>query len=444
MVALGLILLAAQAAAGGEGAPRAVAVVPAAWKEEMAPWLELRRRDFQVELLVLEEELARGRGADAPERLKRRLWERWKAEGLDYVLLVGDADTLPVRFMVLDRRTEAAFDTAFYPSDLYYADLAEEDGSFEDWNDWSEGHHAGWFGEVRGETDKSGPIDRDGVHYLPEAAVGRWPVSNREELRAVLGKTLAWEERRPEATLFLAHAAGWVDARPRLDLLSAAWRTAGWEVETALYGRTEPDPETTLGALRAGPALAIHVGHGTATGWQGCLRPGDVPVLRAAPPAVYLSVGCSTAHWCVEPPYQPYLDVDGILHAGTNAGEVFTEPPPAPAPLQPGRLDESGLGERLLLLEEGGAVAYLGCCTGAQPCALSLLDGFAVALADPGVTRLGAAWNRALEHYVAAEELRGLEPDEGWYPPSIFFQGMKFLLLGDPCLSLPLRDRRGA
>jgi hypothetical protein len=33
--------------------------------------------------------------------------------------------------------------------------------------------------------------------------------------------------------------------------------------------------------------------------------------------------------------------------------------------------------------------------------------------------------------------LEGLRPDAGWYPPSIFFQGMKFMVFGDPSLLLP-------
>ena len=75
------------------------------------------------------------------------------------MLLVGDVDVLPVRFMVLDRVTPAAFDYAFYPSDLYYGDLAKPDGSFEDWNARKEGFHAGYFGEVRGEKNKEDPIN---------------------------------------------------------------------------------------------------------------------------------------------------------------------------------------------------------------------------------------------------------------------------------------------
>ena len=62
---------------------------------------------------------------DDAERLKRGLHQLVRDQEVRWVLLVGDADVMPVRYMVLDRVTPAAFDYAFYPSDLYYADLAE-------------------------------------------------------------------------------------------------------------------------------------------------------------------------------------------------------------------------------------------------------------------------------------------------------------------------------
>src|ERR1019366_9383103 len=97
----------------------------------------------------------------------------WRGRGLGYALLVGDVDVLPVRYMCLDRVTPAAFDYAFYPSDLYYSDLAKADGSFEDWNARKESFHAGYFGEVRGEKNKQDPINFDQVDYLPDIAAGR-------------------------------------------------------------------------------------------------------------------------------------------------------------------------------------------------------------------------------------------------------------------------------
>ena len=85
-------------------------------------------------MVSLEEVLKSSPGVDAAERLKRYLFEAWHTRRLGYLLLVGDVDVMPVRYMVLDRGTPAAFDYAFYPSDLYYADLAKPNGEFEDWN----------------------------------------------------------------------------------------------------------------------------------------------------------------------------------------------------------------------------------------------------------------------------------------------------------------------
>jgi len=419
-------------------APRALAVLaPAAWHDELAAYVAVRREERPVELVALEDALASEQGADAPERLKRWLWRAWRERDLGYVLLVGDADTLPVRFMVLDRVTEPAFDYAFYPCDLYYADLSEEDGSFEDWNAERAGFHAGYYGEVRGERNKDGRIDHDRVSYLPEVALGRWPVSDVGELRAICAKTLAWRGRGERPRALLAHADGWVDARPRARAWGDALERSGFAVESQLYGEQgRPSPGSVLAALRGGVELALHIGHGSNDSWHACLGPAERDALADAPPAVYFSIGCSTAHFCVEPPYQGYLDVDGLLHRGTNAGEVFAAPPPAPAALQPGRLDTTGLGEQLLVLPGGGAVAYIGCDTGAQPCALTLMEGFVEALASAEVERLGDAWRAALVHYYRAERLGELEPTDSWYPPSVFFQGMKFVLLGDPTLAL--------
>jgi hypothetical protein len=42
-----------------------------------------------------------------------------------------------------------------------------------------------------------------------------------------------------------------------------------------------------------------------------------------------------------------------------------------------------------------------------------------------------------LQYYHEKEKLAALKPTTDWYPPSIFFQGMKYILFGDPSLPLP-------
>ena len=150
-----------------------------------------------------------------------------------------------------------------------------------------------------------------------------------------------------------------------------------------------------------------------------------------------MSAGCSTARFATLPPYEAYVDVAGVEHAGTNHGEVFTSPPPPPAPYQRGKYNPTGLGERLVREGPGGAVAYIGCNTGSQPCALTLQLAFAEAAArtnaeDGGEPTAGSAWRWAVAEYVRRERLRELVPTPDWYPASIFFQGMKFMYFGDP------------
>jgi hypothetical protein len=409
-----------------------LAVAPAAWEGDLEPLLAARRAGgWQARFLALEDALASAPGADAPERLKQRLWSEWSGGGATHVLLVGDADVMPVRFMVLDRVAEAAHDTAFYASDLYYADAARADGSFDDWN----------FGEVRGEKHKEGPINHDGVSYLPELALGRWPVSDAEALRAVIAKTLAWERAPGAASALLLHAGEWVDERTRLGACGDELAAAGWTVARQFFGgEAEPTPARVSDALARAPGLLLHAGHGSADGWHACVGRGELQRLAGTAPAIWFSAGCSTAHLVHEPPYESYLDVAGIAHRGTNSGESFAAPPPPPAPLQPAIYNDSSFGEELLRLPSGGAVAYVGCVTGSQPAAVSLLDGFARAAAA-GEATVGGAWRAAVRRYHAVERLDALVPTADWYPPSIYFQGMKFLLLGDPALPLPRPPR---
>ena len=120
-------------------APEMVIVTPQRFEADLRPLVEHRSRELAVQVATLETVLGDSAGVDDPEKLKRFLYRAWKERHLRYVLLVGDSSLLPVRYMVLDRVTPAAYDYAFYPSDLYYADVAKQDGSFDDWNAQKDG-----------------------------------------------------------------------------------------------------------------------------------------------------------------------------------------------------------------------------------------------------------------------------------------------------------------
>lgn len=422
-------------------------VVPEALRGGLDEYVQHKTKQLPVRVAVLETILREQDGADDPERLKRFIFDLWKYERLGYVLLVGDADVLPVRYMVLDRITPAAFDYAFYPSDLYYADLARRSRVFENWNAQKESFHANYYGEVRGEKNKEDPINYDEIDYLPEAAVGRWPVSTVEEVKLVADKTMRYERgilegRRADAKrIAFVCVGGWVDCRDDLDRM-ASGLSPDWTVVKRYYSDERKKYETPAPAgaevvslMNDGVGVICHAGHGENLSWHDSFALKDMEAVNNADalPIVF-SAGCHTGRFATLPPYEPYIDIQGVEHAGSDHGQVFKEPPPPPAAYQKGKYNRPGLGEGLLRKGPSGAVAYIGCNTGSQPCALTLMEGFVEGLKQE---RLGDCWNEAIRHYYAKERLGQLKPTADWYPPSVFFQGMKFMLFGDPSLVLP-------
>lgn len=425
-------------------------VAPAKLAPALAEYIEAKRAELPTELVTLEEALAKSPGSDDPEKLKRYLHKAWHEEGVRYVLLVGDADIMPVRYMVLDRATPEAFDYAFYPSDLYYADVAKADGSFDDWNGAKDGFHAGYFGEVRGEKNKHDPMNYDGISYVPELAVGRWPVDTEEEVRSIAAKSLAFQRAaaaEPARAAMLC-VGGWVDARAQMDRMGAGLADAEWGVEKRYYTdgnaawHTAPPSEAeVVSLLNSGVRLIVHGGHGADDQWAGSISVASLPKLHNREhPAIMLSAGCSTARFATLPPYEAYEDVTGAKHKGTTGGEVFTSPPPPPACYARGEYNKTGLGEQLLRAGPDGAAAYVGCNTGSQPCALTLLEGFEETLKSNETARLGDCWAGAIAYYYEHEHLATLKPTDDWYPASIYFQGMKFMLFGDPTLTMRHSD----
>ncbi|NOG54275.1 MAG: family 16 glycosylhydrolase [Planctomycetes bacterium] len=440
-------------------------ITPQQWAKQMQEYADFKGviQSLNTEVCSLELILeSNADAADDAERLKQYLYTRWaESDGaLRYVLLVGDADVIPVRYMVLDRNTDAAFNYAFYPCDLYYADLADAGGEFDNWNGASDDFHATYFGEVRGEHNKADPINFDGVSYVPEIAVGRWPVSNDVALETVITKSQYYSQevsvlnsipvtnRLPRAAYLTT--SGWIESRGMMDQMRDDM-PATWSHARRYYADSTRDDQTppptareVVRLLNEGVDLVLHAGHGTGDSWHDSISTTSITELtnRDHLPIMF-SVGCSTAVFATLPPYEPYLDSDGVTHDGTNNGEVFDAPPPPPAVYQAGLYNASGLGEQLLRASLDGAVAYIGCNTGSQPCAMTLMRGFvkgynaATSTGDALGVTVGDCWQSALAYYYEAEKLASIQPSNSWYPPSIFFQGMKFMLFGDP--SLPMR-----
>ena len=288
-------------------------IAPRAFATALNDFIAFKKTRLPTELVFLEDVRDASTGTDDAAKLKRFLYERWRAGKLAYVLLAGDADVLPVRYMTLDRVTPAAFDYAFYPSDLYYADLARADGSFDDWNAQRDGFHAAYFGEVRGEKNKGEPINFDAIDYLPDVAVGRWPVSTPDQARTVAAKSIACEQQRARAratsqprNAALIGATGWIDTQKHFDRLELAMK-GEWQIERKLFERettTRPNEAALLDLWNRGQDLILHAGHGNPGDWEQCFSVGALPkITNTDQVPVVFSAGCSTAYFAALAPY---------------------------------------------------------------------------------------------------------------------------------------------
>ncbi|MGD8395084.1 MAG: C25 family cysteine peptidase, partial [Candidatus Eiseniibacteriota bacterium] len=295
---------------------------------------------------------ARYAGADGAARVRAFLTDAYVLWGTRQVVLAGDVDQVPVRYLVSRYFVEdPAVDHWEIPSDLYYAGL---DG---DWN--ADGD------ALAGEVG-------DGADFEPELQVGRIPVATPAEARGFVERQLAYErgdafdDTYPATAVFLAEvlfeSGGTVELDgaeyaehmieglpPTLPVRRLYESTSTWPHDAPL-GR-----ETALAELDAGPGLVVHVGHG----------------FRAT-----LSVGAGAIG---------NLDIDGL-------GNGRRRPIMLALNCSSAAFDYHSIAERLLLGEGGGVIAYVGMSRFAFPPTADLYQRVLVwAAYARGAPTLGAA-----------------------------------------------------
>jgi len=131
-------------------------------------------------------------GRDKAEKLKyfiKFAHERW---GIRYVLLVGGKKHqgrgywIPVRYSHLCRGYDGMKEGKFL-SDLYFADIYDENGNFSSWDDNGNGIFGEW-------PENGKALDRPDLH--PDVCVGRLPCRNLREVKIVVRKIINYENRR--------------------------------------------------------------------------------------------------------------------------------------------------------------------------------------------------------------------------------------------------------
>lgn len=159
----------------------------------LSPLIEHKNNvGISTRLVILQEiyEQTSSIGCDNQEKIKYFIKYAIEEWGIRYVLFVGGAKQIPVRYsnvhcFNLDEPDWQNFlMKSKFVSDLYYADIYDEEGNFSDWD--SNGN--GVYGEWTGETAEDKNID-----LYPDVYLGRLPCRNRLEVRIMVNKIIRYE-----------------------------------------------------------------------------------------------------------------------------------------------------------------------------------------------------------------------------------------------------------
>ena len=168
-----------------------VVVAPETYTQDIQPLIAHKNSlGIKTVFKTTEEIFENYDGRDAAEQIKyfiKTAKEEWQ---ITYVLLIGDAEDIPGRY------THIYFDEPFdyptpdewvFPSDFYYADLYDHNGSFSSWdsnqNDVFAEYH--WNGNT------------DEIDLTPDVYIGRLACVNTIQLQNCVNKIISYETQKP-------------------------------------------------------------------------------------------------------------------------------------------------------------------------------------------------------------------------------------------------------
>ena len=385
------------------------------------------------------------RGWDHPEIIKKAIEFAKRKWRIKYVMLVGDSDCFPVRYIKIYDLGHHGH--RFEPSDLYYADLYNARGSFDNWD--YDGDHL--YGEAQANFPYSyDDLNQDRIDLIPDVAVGRVPASNNLELSIYIQKVIKYE--KTAASDWFKRAllvAGNVDEAIKTnDEIGNMLTSKSFDLNKQYYDQVWP---ITTGAQRydiikhamdQGVGFVHYNGHGYGAssgknggGWHGWYEYREIPKLinRNRLPIIF-SAACETAIFHFGQ-FGPYFAKQGYAYDDTIINPHKYRWAPEPISLSPKIYDRDSLAEHFLVKGPQGAIAFIGSYGGVQ--ISGELSKYFFQAYTSGIHVLGDVWNKAIEQFKInyIDNKLGF-PGDSWYTFAKTRHIHKMLLFGDPSLRI--------
>ncbi|RLF58719.1 MAG: hypothetical protein DRN27_04665 [Thermoplasmata archaeon] len=156
------------------------------FRSEIIPLIDFKSNyNIKTHIKTTEEICGEFKGLDRPEKIKNFIIHAKEHWNISYVMLVGNTLQVPTRECFND---DGFLPTSvFFPSDLYYADLYDENGNYSDWNADNDKYFGEWHMNCSAEDA--------GINLIPDIAIGRLVCNTRFELRMAIQKIMDYENK---------------------------------------------------------------------------------------------------------------------------------------------------------------------------------------------------------------------------------------------------------
>jgi len=163
-----------------------VIISPSEFSTELQPLITHKISMGVITILKTTEEIySEYSGRDNAEKIKYFIKDAIETLGINYVLLIGSIDKLPIRTTWFHLREYQYYWNETIITDLYYADIYDKNGEFCSWD--SNGN--GLYGEIY----EGCPGTNDTIDYYPDINIGRLPCDNNAEVKTVVNKIIHYE-----------------------------------------------------------------------------------------------------------------------------------------------------------------------------------------------------------------------------------------------------------
>jgi Peptidase family C25/PAN domain len=398
-------------------------------------------------------------GSDSPEKIKKGIADYKKKYGIRWVMLVGDSDRFPVRYVSRD----VPLAQGYQASDLYYADLYKSNSNFDNWD----GNGNDIYAQVL-TTSKINNIDK--VDWHPDVAVARVPTSTVIEVNNYVQKIISYELNAFNSPWFKRAllATGCDDCGDAVGIsdyiatnylsgfnIIKHYHTKTWQPYYPKHAPKGSTPAfiTSMMDKRAKPmtdyinqgvGFINYYGHGSRDDFSWVYDSRHLNDLTNANklPLIF-SRACSTGEFAPYPPLNDYYDVNNAFHIGhwPAVGEIV----PKPKSVQPGygavhNCDIEARPEDWLVYRNTGAIAFIGCAGTANPGHADQMNKDFFKAYKLGYKTFGDLWvymiQRYLDGYGYFDKQGNILGKNEWENKAIWNVLVRFHAFGDPSLRI--------